>query len=891
MMLATSFAAVGRWIPVIMVICMLLPIKAEAMENKLKRFTLPNGLEVFVKEDHARKVATIQLWVMVGSADEEAAERGISHVIEHMAFKGTERRGVGKIASEVEALGGDTNAYTSWDETVFHVTVPSTALGQGMDILLDAVLHPSIDKEELEKEKQVVIEEILEGEERPERKASKELFKTAYVKSPYQYPIIGYKDIVEKVTRDDILAFRKKWYVPENMFLLVVGDVDPVKVREEAARLTGDLKATGFFRPPREVEPTQEAVRASIVRDRNARETRLNIAFHIPSMQGNDVNALDLIGDLLGARESSRLVRVLKKEKALVNSVSAYSLTPKEPGIMVVSATLDAKNLEAVTRETMEQLRLLSKEPPGTEELDRAKVHIESQHLYARETVQGMARSIGSFQADIGDASYEEKYLTLNRSVSPEATSKASERYLSAPNVSVSVLLPEEQRPDFKVEALTEIVNSFRPGAGKTAAAAAEQEKVVNTTLPNGIRVVLVPDDSNPVVAFRIAFLGGKRFETKETEGIMNFIAQMLNKGTKQMDEVEISRQVEDMGGRLSGFSGYDSFGLAASFFSRSQDEGMKLLARLVTDSTFPEDKLERERQLIINRIKTEPDRPVQYAVNVLNQTVFPNNPYGFVKEGTVATVSGFTAADLKQTYMRYSVPSNMVITAVGDMNVQKTMDLIAELFGKIPAAKLESPKLAPEEPLNAVREKIVHIPRAKAHLAVGFRATTLSDPDRYPLEVLNNILAGQGGRLFLQLRDKESLAYVVTSFFRPGLQPGVFAFYMACDETKAEQAEQGLQRQVDLIRERAVSDEELKRSINNLIGHYLISLQSSSSRAEDTALNTLYGLGYDYNKEYVKKIAEVKADDVLRAARKYLDPKRCAIVKILPEENGTKKE
>lgn len=888
---SSAIATFRRLILPSMVMFMLLPVKVEALEKSMHQRTLPNGLQVFVKEDHARKVATIQLWVKVGSADEEASERGISHLIEHMAFKGTKRRGVGQIASEVEALGGDTNAYTSWDETVFHVTVPSTAIAQGMDILFDAVLHPTIDKGELEKEKQVVIEEILEGEERPERKASKVLFQTAYVKSPYQFPIIGYKEIVEKTTRDDILAFRKKWYVPENMFLLVVGDVDPSQIEQEAGRLTADLKATGFFRPPRAAEPAQNEIRSALTRDRNARETRLNIAFHIPSMLGNDVNALDLVGDLLGARESSRLIQVLKKEKQLVTSISAYSMTPKEPGLMVISATLDAKNLEAATREIMEQLKLLGKEAPGKEDLDRAKVHIESQHLYARETVQGMARSIGSFEADISDASYEEKYLVLNQAVSPEETSQTTRNYLVPPNVTVSVLLPEQDRPDFKIESLVDVMRSFMPTAVAGKAGTAEKERVVSQTLPNGIKVVLLPDESNPVVSVRIAFLGGKRFETKESEGIMNFIAQMLNKGTGKMDEVAIAQKIENMGGRLAGFSGYDSFGLAASFFSRYLNDGMNLLADLVIDPAFPEEKLERERQLIINRINTEPDRPVQYAVNMLNQTVFPNSPYGFVKEGTVATVSGFTASELKQTYERYAVSSNMVISVVGDFDTQKALDTITGIFGKIPAKKLDAPTLVPEEPLTKVREKIIRIPRAKAHLALGFRSTTLNDPDRYPLEVLNNILAGQGGRLFLQLRDKESLGYMVTSFFRPGLQPGIFAFYMACDETKVDQAEKGLQKQVALIREKAVQDKELKRSVNNLIGNHLITLQSSWSRAEDTALNTLYGLGYDYDKEYVKKIAAVKADDVLRVARKYLDPKHCAIVKIVPEENGNKKQ
>ena len=229
------------------VLLWIVPINANAMEEKLKHFTLPNGLDVFIKEDHARKVASIQLWVMVGSADEERSELGISHVIEHMAFKGTERRGVGQIAAEVEALGGETNAYTSWDETVFHITVPSSATSQGLDILTDAVLRPAIDPKELDKEKQVVLEEILEGEERPERVASKQLFKTAYVSNPYKWPVIGYKEDVEKFTQQNILDFRKKWYVPDNMFLLVIGDVDTAKLRRRNRALLGRLQSRRFF--------------------------------------------------------------------------------------------------------------------------------------------------------------------------------------------------------------------------------------------------------------------------------------------------------------------------------------------------------------------------------------------------------------------------------------------------------------------------------------------------------------------------------------------------------------------------------------------------------------------------------------------------------------------
>jgi len=856
-----------------------------AMDGDLTHFRLPNGLAVFVKEDHSRKVAAVQMWVMVGAAYENDSERGISHVIEHMAFKGTKRRGVGRIAEEVEELGGEINAYTTWDETVFHVVVPSSATSSGLDIITDAVFRSVIDQKELEKEKKVVLEEILEEQDRPEDVALNQVFKTAYIKSPYQFPVIGRKEIVEKITRKNILDFRKKWYVAENMFLMVVGNVDPAAIRKDEERFTSDVKATGFLKVSLPQEPLQTQIRSAVNRDPNALETRIDIAFHIPSTKGNDVNKLDLAADILGARDDSRLVRILKSEKALVNSISAESLTPKEPGLMMISATLDAKNLEATTKAVMEELARLAETPPSADELAQARIHIESQHLYARETVQGIARSMGTYQNELEDADYEEKYLALNYAVTPEQIVAAVRQYLMPPNLTVSVLLPKEEAKDFRIEQLEKIVSGFMPAAKAPMVSGAGLAGAVFRELPNGIKVVLVPDNSNPVISFRIACLGGKRFENSDTQGIMNFISRMLDKGAGSMTDVDIARKVDGMGGSLEGFSGNDSFGLYGSFFSRYWDQALELLFQLYTDPTFPQDKVNRERSLVLNSIKTEPDTPTEYVIGILNKTLFPNFPYGFNKLGSEASVAGFTVDELRQTYRRFVVPSNTVIAVVGEMDPQKVGDKISQIFGSIPAETFDVPQIPAEEPLEKVRETVMLVPRAKAHLAIGFRATTFSDPDRFPLDVLNNVLTGQDGRLFRQLRDEEALAYTVSSFARPGLSPGVFGLYMACDAPKVDRAYEGLIRELDLIKKAEVSAAELQKAINNLIGNHLISLQSSSDRAETIGLYTLYGLGYDFDPIYINKIREVTASDVLRVARKYLDLEHCAIVKVLPED------
>ncbi len=503
---------------------------------------------------------------------------------------------------------------------------------------------------------------------------------------------------------------------------------------------------------------------------------------------------------------------------------------------MQISATLDAKHLDAVVQSIMEELGRLGETPPPEGELQNAQIHVESQHVYARETVQGTARNMGSFQNQLGDADYEQKYLALNSAVNPRQISDTVRKYLVPPNLTITVLLPRGVAEDFQIERLEKIATNFETQA-KTGSEMAATPPVLVHELENGMKVILVPDKSNPVISFRIACLGGKRYETEDTQGIQNFIARMVTKGAGNMTEFDIARRVDAMGGSLEGFSGFDSFGLYGSFFSRHWDQAIELLSQVYADPTFPKEKVDRERELITNSIDTEPDEPTKYVTNLLYKTVFPHFPYGFNKLGTLATVSGFTADELKRTYQFFAAPSNTVIAAVGNMDPEKVLHQITRTFGQMPKKQLEPSQVPSQEALDKVRETVIHMPRAKAHLAIGFRGTTFSEEDRYPLDVLSNLLAGQGGRLFRELRDKESLAYVVTSFFRPALDPGVFGFYIACDAPKVDKAYHGLVKEIELVRKTKITDDELKKAISNLIGNHLISLQSSSDRAETWAL------------------------------------------------------
>lgn len=857
---------------------------AVASSSDVIRYELSNGMPLFVKPIPDKEVATIQVWVEVGSADETDEQRGISHVIEHMAFKGTERRPVGQVAKEVRDLGGSTNAYTSWDRTVYFVTVPAESVLQGMDVVTDAVFNAVIDPKELEKEKKVVLEEILEQKERPGRKSFNLLVDAAFTRSPYRFPVIGSSESVAGFTRDDIIEFREKWYVPANMFLVVVGDVDPEAVRVEAERLTAHLEPEGFFRPARASEPPQTTVRTVLERDDHARQTHLKMGFHVPSARGTDVNALDLAADILGARSSSRLVRVLKKEKGLVRSIETYSITPKHPGLFVVSATLDAADLEETVRTILTEIRKLAETPPSKEELERAKTAVESSEVFAVEKVGGSASRIGSLWINLNDPDYLDKYLLLNRAIAREAISEAVGKYLIPSNLTITALVPKDKAEGLTGARLAAVVDGFSVSVEEDKKKSRDGERLVRT-LENGIRVVLKPDDSNPVVSFSVAGLGGKRAETPETQGIMNFIAKMLNKGAGDLDEIEIARRIEDMGGSISGYSNKDAFGINTRFVSRHLEEGLELLATVYADPTFPEDIIERERKLTLSAIRTVPDRPIQFTLRETIDELYKDHPYGFFIMGTEDSVSQFTREKLLKTYRAYAVPSNTVISGQGDFDPDEAFKIVKKLFGSIPDRSFKGLDVAPAEPPTGPRERIVRQPRAKAHLALGFRGTTIKEDDRYALAVLDTILGGMGGRLFSQLRDEQSLAYTVASINWPGLDRGPFMIYMGTDAAKVDRAVEGLYSEIERVKKAPVSEKELERAKRTIIGNKKIGLQTSSARAETIAKHTIYGLGYDYTPEFLSRISNVTADRVLEVARKYLDPSRAVLVKILPEK------
>jgi zinc protease len=857
-------------------------------ERNISKTTLENGLTVILEEDHSAPVVAFQMWVKVGSADESENEAGIAHVFEHMLFKGTDKRGVGEIAREVEGAGGDINAFTSYDNTVYFLAVPSRNFSSGLDVISDAIQNSAFDPVELKKELEVVLEEIRRGEDMPRRKLFKKLLSTAYTRHSYKRPVIGFEGTVKSLTRDYILDFFKKWYVPNNMTLVVVGDFDKQNALSEIKNSFKEFKKSPDPHTPRPVEPPQDQTRAVILSEQ-VTETHLSLALHIPELKHEDTYALDVLAIVLGQGAGSRLYKKIKIENELVHSISASAMTPKEPGIFFIDATLEAKNVEKTLEEIKGEIEKLAYEGPDSAELENAKINLESDFIYSRESMQGKASQLGYYETISGDLAFERKYVAGIRKVTSADIKSAIGRYLDSNNMTVAVLLPENEKGVLMEKGLIELVKRSEENARKTYTKALEAGDIIKVKLENGITLIVKEDHSNETVAFYAAFPGGLRYEMPATNGLGNFIAGMLTRGTEKRTREELVRELEGMAGGISGFSGRNTAGVSAKFLSRNFHKGLEILADVIGNPTFPEDEIEKLRKDIIASIKRQEDNLTGYTFKLLQKTLYKEHPYGMPASGEVETVSTFTREDLISHYKKVFVPKRMVFAIVGDINKDHAIEKVKELFkdfgGKPrPAPEVQEPTLPIEERQEDIRTTGDVKEKAQTNIGIGFLGTTISGEDRYAMRILSEVLSSQGGRLFVELRDKLSLAYAVGAFSRPGVEPGMFALYIGCAPEKKDEAIEGIMRELKKVLTEKITEEEIQRAKSALVGGYEIGLQNVSSQASDMANNELFGLGHDYFKRYPAKIEAVSAEDILKTARKYITLEAYTISIVGPE-------
>jgi zinc protease len=852
---------------------------------------LDNGMRVVLQPTKAAPVVAIQMWVNVGSADDSDRTSGISHVLEHMIFKGTSHRSEGEIAREIEGAGGQINAWTSFDQTVFHVVIASRYFQRGLEILADALQNARLDDAELKRELQVILEEIKQGEDTTSRVVSRRLFNTAYRQHPYRRPVIGERSTVASIGKDDVRSFYNRWYVPSNMTLVIVGDVTSTRALEQVRRLFRGMRGpTSTPKAQRPAEPVQRRLRVS-VKQRETQEAYVAMAFHIPGLLHPDTPALDLAAVVLGQGESSRLTRRVKHEQQLTTTSYAYAYTPADPGLLVVGATTPPSRVEKVVQALSRETFTLGAAEVSAAELRRAKTLIESDVVYQKETVQGLARKLGFYQTVAGAVAFEDDYNRRIADVTPESLREVIARYLKPQNMSVSAILPPQERTTAR-QLQRDLSAAVKAAHGRAAAMATKRtrarnvvDRTIKVTLENGARLLVQRDDTVPLIAMRGVWEGGLRYETDAVNGINSLLAALITRGTATRTADQVSEAIEGMAGAVSGFSGQNSFGIHAEMLSRHWEQGLEIVADCVRNPAFVPQEVERQRRTLLEDIIAQDDNLGSVVMRLFNRTLFKRHPYRLSALGTVTSVSALTREQLVRYYRRHYPASRIVLSVVGDVDPERVEAKFRRLFGSAPRRAARPVQVRREPPRAESEEAILFVNKQQVHMVVGYPGTTLRSNDRYVLEVLTSALSGQGGRLFTELRDRKGLAYQVGAYSQEGLEPGYIGVYMATSPEKVTEALAGIDEQLKRVREQPLAGAELKRIQRYLVGTYEISLQRRAMLASYLALNECYGLGFKAYAEYASRILAVTAKDVQRVARRYLVNSKRVVALVKPEE------
>jgi len=795
---------------------------------------LDNGVSLLLDERPGSKVCAIQFWVRVGSKYERDENSGVTHFIEHLIFKGSKKLRANEIAWRIEGLGGSINAFTSYDNTVYHIVVPKDSCEEGFSLLSEAVLNPVFPEEEIEKERKVVLEEIKMGEDDPQRKIYKELFSLSYGDHPYGRPIIGFPETVGKLSRREILSYFEDHYVPQNITVVVVGDFRRKTIEELAKKTLEGI-------PGKKVDSIQFVGvpfggRTKII-EKDVLESYLALSYPIPPVAHEDIPVLEVLSSLLTEGESSRLIAELKNRKKIITYASSFSFAPEGEGLFVIYVNFKGREFRYVLRELEGEIKRLLQGVPEWE-LRKAKNQIRASYIYGMETVQGRARMIGHYYTLVRDPSFVEKLLERVDRVCEEDIKRAIIKYFGEERRNVVALIPPQRE------------NKSNPVFGQ---------------LKNGLKYAINENLSAPLFSFSIGFAGGLKDEPNQKNGIFNVLSKMLLKGTKRREAKDIAIAIDTLGGEIVPFCGYNLFGISGKFMSKDLHEAMGLLREILMETKFSREELINVKNEVLSEIRRKEDDPVSYVFKKFNSFFYKGHPYEKDPLGNPEDVESIGIEDLIDMYKRHLSPKNCVIALSGSLNIKEAVSLIEAMFSDWEGEKWELKReRIPVKKGEAFYEKDM----LQNHMIFGFRGVSLLDEERYAVEIMDAIFSGMGGRIHHALRERTPYAYATTFFNQMGYDSGVMGVYAAFDPRMLEEVKKTIRKEIESVIKDGFTEEEVERAKRYLIGNYHISMQSNGSVSYRMMVDTFFDLGPQFFKKWPEKIMQVKREEVERIAR-----------------------
>lgn len=863
----------------------------------VQEYRLKNGLRVIMHVDKSTPIVAVNVWYHVGSKNEVPGRTGFAHLFEHMMFQGSKNYNDDYFKPLQEA-GATINGSTNADRTNYFQALPSNFLELALFMEADRMggLLEAMTQEKLDNQRDVVKNERRQRyDNQPYGTAFEKISEIIYPKDhPYSWTTIGSLEDLSNASMEDVKAFFRQYYVPNNASLVIAGDFDPKQARKWVEKYFGSIPSGANITRPNPPTPKLESEVRKTFEDA-VPLPRLYMVWHTVRAYHPDEAALDMLQFILSLGRGSRLQSNLVFGKQLSQDVSASHFAREIAGqFQIVSTARQGKSLEEIEKEINAEIERIKREPPTAEEMVRALNVIESQTIFGMQTVLGKADRLNSYAVFRGQANFFQTDLDRYRKVTAADVQRVANTYLTN-NRLVMSFVPGKQRPSPRQNTPENTPTSV---SGKKD----ENKKDYSANLPkpgpdpsfslpsidkrklsNGLNIWFVRQNELPIVSMNMVFNSGGVADPQDRAGLSSFTANLLTSGTKTRSAVEIANQLQSIGASINTSSGWDSANVSLLSLTKNLNAALEIYADVIINPDFPESELETLRRRTLTSFVQRKANPNAIAAVAYSKLLYgENHPYGKSLGGDEDSVKAMTRAEIRRFYETFYRPNNATLIVVGDVEAKSLLPQLEKVFADWKAADV--PKIEVPDKTNFDKPGIYIIDRpgaAQSVISIGHIGVSRDNPDFFALAVMNSILGGQfSARVNMNLREDKGYTYGArTSWsFRRGAGP----FEASADVQTAVTKESVIEFMKELNGIRGaipVTPAELEYNKQSLIRRFPAGFETVGQISAQLANLVIYGLPDSYFNEYLQKINAVTLDDVNRVANKYLKPDKMAIL------------
>jgi zinc protease len=859
---------------------------AAALYDGIRVVKLENGLHVYMKPIAGSPVVTTMTAYRVGAADENLDATGLSHYLEHLMFKGTDKLMPGDIDRLTMRNGGQNNAYTSEDYTIYYFDFAAERWETALRIEADRMRNLRIDaKHEFQQEKGAVIEELQRNEDRPWELEDKAILPLLFGKTmPYGHPVIGEREHVRSATAEVIKAHYDRWYHPNNASLVIVGGFDPDKTLKLVKELFGPLKSAELperkkAEVPKRTKPTHHQFTSKF------ELPRMLMGFNSVRLDDPDAPVLDVIQGILTGGRTGRLYKKMVEGEEIATMVNSGDSAGRYPGWFSIMVELlgdkDWKHAEKLVLKELEGLRNRKVEDA---ELKRVQQTWLTDTVFARESVHGLADSIAR-GVTVSDLEHLKSYLPRIMAVTADDVQRVAKKYLDPETRVVVCSVPKGpdtgQGAEDTGQKTEDRKNRLLARSASEGSGALSLKDAKRVELPNGLVLLLLENHRLPIIFTEAAVNYVHVLEPADKSGVAALVGNLLDEGTSKHSSAEIAELIENVGGTLS----MSSSGGSVQVLAPHRETALSLLFECLSQPTFPKEAFSRQKERLLAEIDDNERQPNIKARTVYREMVYGKHPLGRPALGTRKTVEKLTPEDCAAFHRRAFAPNNTVVAIVGDFDSAKVTEEIKKLTGDWKKADVARPQTPAVEKPKQFIEKFLQFPEA-AQLAfyMGHPGIRRGNPDYYKLLVMDYVLGTGPGftdRLSARLRDRQGLAYTVQANISESasLEPGLFTCYIGTAPQNFEKAKTIFLEEIERIRTEKPTPQEVEDAKTYLVGSLPLQLTTSSSIAAELLYIERYGLGLNFLDDYKRAVERVTPEDVREVAAKYLDPKHMVLV------------